>query len=98
MNGRELTAEDVAWTYRRIGGLLDWKPEYTYALRNFPWESIEATDRYTVEFKLTEPRLDLQNQVLTEVGVWILPPEVIEAVRQLLRLAERGRHRALHAG
>ena len=78
MNGRELTAEDVAWTYRRIGGLLDWKPEYTYALRNFPWESIEATDRYTVEFKLTEPRLDLQNQVLTEVGVWILPPEVIE--------------------
>ena len=78
MNGRELTAEDVAWTYRRIGGLLDWKPEYTYALRNFPWESIEATDRYTVEFKLTEPRLDLPNHVLTEVGVWILPPEVIE--------------------
>ena len=78
MNGRELTAEDVAWTYRRIGGLLDWKPEYTYALRNYPWESIEATDRYTVEFKLTEPRMDLPNQVLTEVGVWILPPEVIE--------------------
>ena len=78
VNGREMTAEDVAWTYRRIGGLLDWKPEYTYALRNFPWESIEATDRYTVEFKLTEPRLELQNQVLTEVGTWILPPEVIE--------------------
>ena len=75
VNGRELTAEDVAWTYRRIGGLLDWKPEYTYALRNFPWEFIEATDRYTVEFKLTEPRLDLPSHVLTEVGVWILPPE-----------------------
>ena len=33
---------------------------------------------HTVEFKLTEPRLDLPNQVLAEVGVWILPPEVIE--------------------
>ena len=36
VDGRELTAEDVAWTYRRIGGLLDWKPEFTYNLRNFP--------------------------------------------------------------
>ena len=78
VNGRELTAEDVAWTYRRIGGLLDWKPEFTYALRDYPWESIEATDRYTVEFRLTEPRLDMQRQILTEVGNWILPPEVIE--------------------
>ena len=78
VDGRELTAEDVAWTYRRIGGLLDWKPEYTYVLRNFPWQSIEATDRYTVVFKLTEPRMDLADSVLGEVGTWILPPEVIE--------------------
>ena len=78
VNGRELTAEDVAWTYRRIGGLLDWKPEFNFSLRNFPWESIEATDRYTVVFKLTEPRLDLQDTVLADDGAWILPPEVIE--------------------
>ena len=78
VDGRELTAEDVAWTYRRIGGLLDWKPEYTYVLRNFPWQSIEATDRYTVVFKLTEPRMDLADNVLLEIGTWILPPEVIE--------------------
>ena len=78
VDGRELTAEDVAWTYRRIGGLLDWKPEFTYNLRNFPWESIEATDRYTVVFKLTEPRLDFVDTVLGENDIWILPPEVIE--------------------
>ena len=78
VNGRELTAEDVAWTYRRIGGLLDWKPEFTFNLRNFPWESIEATDRYTVVFKLTEPRLDFVDTVLADDGAWILPPEVIE--------------------
>ena len=78
VDGRELTAEDVAWTYRRIGGLLDWKPEFTYNLRNFRWQSIEATDRYTVVFKLTEPRLDFVDTVLGENDTWILPPEVIE--------------------
>ena len=98
MNGRELTAEDVAWTYRRIGGLLDWKPEYTYALRNFPWESIEATDRYTVEFKLTEPRLDLP-EPRTHRGRRLDPATGgHRTARQLLRLAERGRHRAIRAG
>ena len=78
MNGRELTAEDVAWAYRRHGGLLDWKPEYTERLFGLPWESIEATDRYTVVFKLTEPRLNMARAILAENTALVLPREVIE--------------------
>ena len=78
MNGRELTADDVAWAYRRHGGLLDWKPEYTATLFGLPWESIEATDKYTVVFKLTEPRLGMVRAILAENTAWVLPREVIE--------------------
>ena len=78
MNGRELTAEDVVWVYRRHSGLLEFKPEYTQLVFALPWESIEATDRYTVVFKLTEPRLNMARAILADNGAWILPREVIE--------------------
>ena len=78
MNGRELTAEDVAWTYRRHSGLLEFEPEYTQLVFGLPWESIEATDRYTVVFKLTEPRLTMARAIFADNGAWILPREVIE--------------------
>ena len=78
VNGRELTAEDVAFTYRRIGGLLDFEPEFSLELETYPWESIEALDRYTVEFKLTEPRFGIAQAILGQTNTWILPPEVIE--------------------
>ena len=78
VNGRELTAEDVAFTYRRLGGLLDFTPEATYELIGFPWESIKATDRYTVEFRLAQSRTGMVRAILAEVNTWLLPPEVIE--------------------
>ena len=64
VNGRELTAEDVAFTYRRIAGLLDFEPRVAGEVEGYPWESIEALDRYTVEFKLTEPRAGLARAIL----------------------------------
>ena len=64
VNGRELTAEDVAFTYRRIAGLLDFEPVFVGLVESYPWESIEALDRYTVEFKLTEPRAGLARAIL----------------------------------
>ena len=78
VNGRELTAEDVAFTYRRIAGLLDFEPRVAGEVEGYPWESIEALDRYTVEFKLTEPRAGLARAILGQHNSWILPPEVIE--------------------
>lgn len=51
-NGDELTAEDVAWT---LGTILH--PEYNgpRATTLSSIESIEATDKYTVVFKMKEP-------------------------------------------
>ena len=78
VNGRELTADDVVYTFRRRAGLTDFVPERTYEMIGLPWESIEATDRYTVVLKLSEPRLGSLRVYLAEVIQWILPPEVIE--------------------
>ena len=95
VSGRELTADDVAYTYQRMLVLGDFteRPQQTPRLINLPWESIEATDKYTVVFKLKEPVLGALRTILSESLVWILPPDVIEQLRQLCGLAERGRHR-----
>ena len=80
VSGRELTADDVAYTYQRMLVLGDFteRPQQTPRLINLPWESIEATDKYTVVFKLKEPVLGALRTILSEALVWILPPEVIE--------------------
>src|SRR5438132_982101 len=51
VNGRELTAEDVRYTYERFISL---KGNQARSLLD-PVERIEAPDRYTVRFTLTEP-------------------------------------------
>ena len=80
LNGRELTADDVVYTYQRNNSLGDFteRIEVPGAAHNLPWESIEATDKWTVVFKLKEPSLDALFLTLTESQDWILPAEVIE--------------------
>ena len=80
VGGRELTADDVVYTYQRNLVLGDFteRPAYSSAAINLPWESIEATDKYTVVMKLTEPNFGALGAIITEAGFWILPPEVIE--------------------
>ena len=80
VNGRELTADDVVYTYQRNTAQGDFterplKPGTTF---NLPWESIEATDKYTVVMKLKEPSLDALQPIINEAQNWILPPDVIE--------------------
>ena len=65
MNGREMTAYDVEYTYHRnLGNRLTGtefsEAEPTSGLRwdgweTMPIESITATDKWTVVFKLTRP-------------------------------------------
>ena len=85
MNGRELTAYDVEWSFHRYAGnkltgtqFSEAEP-YAYPgvlLSRVPLESIEATDEWTVVMKLTEPQL---GALATIVGrPLISPPEVIE--------------------
>ncbi|MDE0446613.1 MAG: ABC transporter substrate-binding protein [Spirochaetaceae bacterium] len=80
VNGRELTADDVVYSYQRQTAQGDFTepPAQAGPTFNLPWESIEATDRYTVVMKLTEPYLDALQPILGESQSWILPRDVIE--------------------
>ena len=80
VNGRELTADDVVYSIQRHTAQGDFteRPVRTYEMINLPWESIEATDKYTVVIKMKEFSLIALRAIITEDTGWILPPEVIE--------------------
>ena len=85
MNGRELTAKDIEYNFHRWLGLGSGYTEasphmgYTGSFINLPWESVTATDDWTVEFKLkTGPNPDAMVVILTASGLFMHPPEVIE--------------------
>ena len=80
MNGRELDAYDIEYNLHRVSALGSGftEPSPTGWIKDLPFESIEATDKWTVVVKLKEPRLDaLMNLTLGQTGN-ILPPEVIK--------------------
>ncbi len=55
MNGRELTAKDVEFNFHRMTGLgsgYTEPSEFRINLQNVPFESVTATDKYTVVMKL----------------------------------------------
>ncbi len=81
MNSRELTAKDVEYNYHRILALGSGFTEpaaFGYPLKGVPFESITATDKYTVFFKLKQPNLDALYHILVGPSAYIFPPEVIE--------------------
>ena len=81
MNGRELTAEDVVFNYHRVTGMGSGfsKPEELNSqLPTLEYESISASDQYTVVVKLENPRLDAFRVLVEDNVGFIAPPEVIE--------------------
>ena len=80
MNGRELTADDVVYTFQRNNVLGDFTedPGVPSAAFTLPWESVEATDKYTVVMKMTERSEGALRTIISQAMHWILPPEVIE--------------------
>ena len=80
MNGRELDAYDVEYSFhRRLGlgsGFTEAAQWATY-LKAMKWESITATDKWTVVMKLKEPHLASMLTIMTD-GAFMLPPEVIK--------------------
>ena len=87
MNGRELTASDVEYNFHRMLGLGDFTDAGptpfggAVSLTGIPFESITATDKWTVVMKLKEPYLPALRLILIDYFVYILPPEVIEESR-----------------
>ena len=89
MNGRELTAYDVEYHYHRYIGIGSGftEPAERYAAWPFvtlPYESITATDKYTMVVKLTSPDPDALMTLTTNNKLFIEPPEVIKEKGDLL--------------
>ena len=81
MNGRELDAYDIEYNFHRVTGTGSGFTEpsaFAWVLKNFKWESITATDKWTVVFKLQETRLDALWVILNDWAGFIYPPEVIK--------------------
>ncbi len=80
MNGRELTARDVEYNFHRMTGLgsgYTEPSEFRINLQNVPFESVTATDQYTVVMKLKEPSLAALAILIDDPLTFIYPPEVI---------------------
>ena len=81
MNGRELTAQDIEYNYHRwlgLGSGFTEPSEWSTYLKVIKWESITATDKYTVVMKLKEPFLTALHRIMVATGAFVLPPEVIK--------------------
>ena len=82
MNGRELTADDVVYNFHRYSGTGSGFTEPpTNAFRlvsDMQYESITATDKYTVVFKLKKQPLDALKVLIDDPYAFINAPEAIE--------------------
>jgi peptide/nickel transport system substrate-binding protein len=74
LNGRELVADDVKFTYDRFRT----EPGNPNRYMLDPVERIEVIDRYTVKFLLKEPYVWLVNALAYPWSMWILAPEVVQ--------------------
>jgi peptide/nickel transport system substrate-binding protein len=80
MNNRTFTAEDVVFNFHRLTGMGSGFTEpstFATAINALPFESISATDKDTVVFKLKQPQPGALLTLLDDPFVFIQPPEVI---------------------
>jgi peptide/nickel transport system substrate-binding protein len=80
VNGRELTAEDVKFTYERF---LSVKGNPNRSMLE-QVQKIEAIDRHTVKFTLAEPFAWFLDYLAATV-MWVVPPEAVEKYGDLRR-------------
>jgi peptide/nickel transport system substrate-binding protein len=80
VNGRELTADDVKYTYDRF---LTVKGNPNRSMLETV-EKIEALDKYTVKFTLSEPFAWLLDYLAATV-MWVVPREAVEKFGDLKR-------------
>ena len=86
VNGRELTANDVEHSFHRMLGNKLTGTEFSEAdpsagggsLVALPFESVTATDKYTVVMKLKKPTLRALNYCVDWYSMVIQPPELLE--------------------
>src|SRR5215510_11510059 len=74
VNGRELVAEDITFTYDRF--LTEKGNANRYMLDLV--DRIEVVDRYTVKFILKEPYVWFVNALAYPWSTWVIAPEVVQ--------------------
>jgi peptide/nickel transport system substrate-binding protein len=82
LNGRELVAEDVKFTYERF--LTERGNTNRYLLDSV--DRIEVVDRYTVKFILKEPYVWFISVLAYPTSTWIIAPEVVEKYSDLKKV------------
>ena len=81
VNGRQLTAHDVAYSFNRLLGLDGGEPGQDIGIGSLPkmeWDSITAPDDSTVVFKLKAPFLDALKTLTVCAHCYIVAREVVE--------------------
>jgi peptide/nickel transport system substrate-binding protein len=82
MNGREFTAYDIQYSFNRLLGKGSGftKPSPYVSMDNYMLiDTVTATDKYTVVFKLTTPSLEQFRYLVNPIGyAAIVPQEVIQ--------------------
>jgi peptide/nickel transport system substrate-binding protein len=81
VNGRELTAEDVKFTYDRF--LSEKGNPLRYTLEAV--DRVDVVDRYTVRFRLKEPFVWLLDMLAVPSGTWIVAKEAVDKHGDLKR-------------
>jgi peptide/nickel transport system substrate-binding protein len=80
VNGRELTAEDVRYTYDRFLNIKGNSNRFTLEMV----DKIEAVDKYTVKFTLREPNAWFIDR-LASTSTWIIAKECVDQYGDLKR-------------
>ena len=83
VNGRQLTAHDVAYSWQRLlfgvdGGEPSPDCPGGFDICNIEWESVTATDDSTVVFKLQEPSVTAFSRMLVAEHGYIVAREVVD--------------------
>src|SRR5262245_35049417 len=79
LNGRELVADDVKFTYDRFMT----EPGNPLRFMLDAVDRVEVMDRYKVKFILKEPFVWLVNVLANPWGTWIIAPEVVQQFEDL---------------
>jgi peptide/nickel transport system substrate-binding protein len=82
VNGRELVAEDVKFTFDRF--LTEKGNPSRFMLDSV--DRIEVVDRYTVKFLLKEPFVWLLDILASATSMWIIAPEVVQQYGDLKKV------------
>lgn len=82
VNGREMTADDIGWSFCRIIGVgygFDEPTPYRGTGTYYFFDKIYSTDKYTLVFEFSKPVFDIQDTIANMYGE-VHPKELIEVL------------------